>query len=141
MGRRQSHPPAEGEVGMGVGAPPLGREWRKQARTQLHQRRGKSTTSRGPRWAKARLSFCLAGFSSTGSDLLPASCHAALHHPAEHQEAAHPRTGHFSFFFLLPCTRGPAGLGTQLAPSKIVLVGRLVSEWLFGGSFSSSAGL
>ena len=141
MGRRQSHPPAEGEVGVGVGAPPLGWEWSQQARTQLHRRRWKSTTSRGPRWAKAHLSFRLPCIGSTGSDLLPASCHAALHRPAEHREAAHPRTGHFSFFFPLPCTRGPAGLGTQLAPSKSVLAGRLVREWLFGGSFSSSAGL
>ena len=30
MGRRQSHPPGDREVGVGVGAPSLGREWGQQ---------------------------------------------------------------------------------------------------------------
>ena len=94
MGRRQSHPPGDREVGVGVGAPSLGREWGQQGCW-----RGPSSAGRaghvpspeallGPK--PACPSACPASSSSTDTDRLTASCHADPHHQPGTQNSPTP---------------------------------------------------
>lgn len=143
VGRRQGHPPGDGEAGLGEGAPPLAWAWSQQGCWL-----GPSSTGEV---GKAPPPQALIGSKSARPPSLPSSpaqAPACSQPTAARAHTAQPSTGNppphdRQFLILLPTF--PHSWASWPGPSwyaiKVCWVKEFVSEWFFSGGFGLSAGL
>lgn len=146
MGRRQSHPPGDREVGWGVGAFAGGWEWGPAgvlARTQPPQEELDTYHLQRPcsRPKPACPSACAASSSNTDID------HSQPAATLTHTTSLAPRTLHLTGPWLIFLPNSPhlwacrSWLPAGTHAVKLCWVEELLSEWLFNGSLGSSASL